>query len=489
MEQLLLPEVLHQLPVGVIVAEAPSGRLIMGNSQVDRIWRHEFKRADDISGYTVYRGFHSDGREYQPHEWPLARTIRTGERVEGEEIRFLRGDSTYGYMRINSSPVFDSNGRLVAAVAVCEDVTEDRESEAEHARLAAIVEGSLDSVITVDRSCRILSWNRGSECLYDYPACEAVGRPYRLVVPEEAADEMESRVLALFNGDRFPAFESLRVTRDGRHLPVSVTLSPVPGPRGEVVAVSAVARDISDQKHLEEELRRANAAKDEFLGFVSHEMRNPLTSVVGLAEVIQRRADSLSPESMKETVAQLVDDARRLQSLIENMLVLARVEHVDAETEPVLLQRLVARLSREREIAGRPLETEIPDDLPPVEAQPTWTEQILENLVANAAKYSGPGGRIRIEAEASSEAVTIRVLDSGPGVDGDQLDQVFLAFQRLERDRFRAQGSGLGLAVCRRLVEMMNGAIWAERPADGWGGRFAFSLPRIESGGSEENLT
>jgi len=489
MEQLLLPEVLHQLPVGVIVAEAPSGRLIMGNSQVERIWRHEFKRADDISGYTAYRGFHADGREYQPGEWPLARTIRTGERVEGEEVRFLRGDDTYGYMRINTSPVFDSDGRLSATVAVFEDVTEDRESEAEHARLAAIVEGSLDSVITLDRACRILTWNRGSELLYGYPVCEALGRPFRLVLPEEAADDMQRRVAALFDGERFPPFESLRVTRDGRQIPVSVTLSPVPGPRGEVVAVSAVARDISEQKRLEEELRRANAAKDEFLGFVSHEMRNPLTSVVGLAEVIQRRANSLSPESMKETVGQLVDDARRLQSLIENMLVLARVEHSDAQTEPVLLQRLVARLGREREISGRPLETDIPDDLPPVEAQPTWVEQILENLVANAAKYSGPGGCIRIEAEASREAVTIRVLDSGPGVDGDQLDQVFLAFQRLERDRFRAQGSGLGLAVCRRLVEMMNGAIWAERPDDGWGGRFAFSLPRIESGGTEENLT
>lgn len=489
MEQLLLPEVLHQLPVGVIVAEAPSGRLIMGNTQVERIWRHEFKRADDISGYTAYRGFHPDGREYQPGEWPLARTIRTGERVEGEEVRFLRGDDTYGYMRINSSPVFDHDGRITAAVAVFEDVTEDRESEAEHARLAAIVEGSLDSVITVDRACRILTWNRGSERLYGHPACEALGRPYRLVLPGHAADEMESRVIASFDGERFPPFESSRVTRDGREIPVSVTLSPVPGPRGEIVAVSAVARDISGQKHLEDELRRANDAKDEFLGFVSHEMRNPLTSVVGLAEVIQRRADSLSPESMKETVGQLVDDAHRLQSLIENMLVLARVDHVAAETEPVLVQRLVARLAREREIAGRPFETGIAEDLPPVEAQPTWTEQILENLVANAAKYSGPTGRIRIEAEASADTVTVRVLDSGPGLDGEQLEQVFLAFQRLERDRFRAQGSGLGLAVCRRLVEMMNGAIWAERPAAGWGGRFAFSLPRIESATNEENLT
>lgn len=489
LEGALLSEVLQQLPVGVIVAEAPSGRLMMANSQVGRIWRRRFDGVDDLASCDGCRGFSPDGREYEAAQWPLARTVATGEPVEGELVRILRGDGTFGEVRIDSSPVCDAGGRVSAAVAVVEDVTEEHAFRADSARLAAIVEGSLDSVITVDHGFRILTWNSGSEQLYGYTASEAVGQLYEMVFPHGAVTEMEQHVRASFEGHRFPPFESVRRIRSGAIIPVSVTLSPVPGPHGEVIAVSAVARDISQQKRLEEELRRANDAKDEFLGFVSHEMRNPLTSVVGLAEVLQRRAGSITPELLRETVGQLVDDAHRLQSLIENMLVLARVEHTDAETEPVLLQRLISRVAREYEAGGRPIEMGIPPGLPPVEAHPTWAEQIIENLVANAVKYSGPEGRIRIEAEASPHDVTVHVLDSGPGVDGEELEKVFLAFQRLERDRFRAQGSGLGLAVCRRLVELMNGSIWAEPPSAGWGGRFAFRLPRVESDPAEEKAT
>jgi PAS domain S-box-containing protein len=129
-ERALLEAVLRQLPVGAIVAEAPSGKLLFGNEQVDRIWRHPFRESSDIEEYREYQGFHSDGRPYQPQEWPLARSISTGEVVIDEEIQFLRGDDTQGTMHVSSSPVCDRAGNLVAAVVTFFDITQRSSNQA-----------------------------------------------------------------------------------------------------------------------------------------------------------------------------------------------------------------------------------------------------------------------------------------------------------------------------------------------------------------------
>ncbi len=121
-----LRTVIQQLPAGVIVAEAPSGQLLLGNNQVEAIWGHPFRAASTVEGYSEYRGFHPDGRPYAPQEWPLARSIGTGEVVVNEEIDFLRGDSTCGTMLVSSAPIRNPAGEIVAGVVVFEDITELR---------------------------------------------------------------------------------------------------------------------------------------------------------------------------------------------------------------------------------------------------------------------------------------------------------------------------------------------------------------------------
>ncbi|MEW5857276.1 MAG: PAS domain-containing protein, partial [Cyanobacteriota bacterium] len=129
-ERALLEAVLRQMPIGAIIAEAPSGKLILGNEQVDLIWRHPFRQSSDIEEYREYQGFHADGRPYQPQEWPLARSISTGEVVIDEEIQFLRGDDTRGTMHVSSSPVCDRAGNRVAAVVTFFDITQRQQNQA-----------------------------------------------------------------------------------------------------------------------------------------------------------------------------------------------------------------------------------------------------------------------------------------------------------------------------------------------------------------------
>lgn len=128
-ERLKLETVVRQMPAGMFIAEAPSGKLILGNRQAEQIWRHGFLQADNIEAYAGYKGFHSDGTPYKPEEWPLARTITNGETVTDEEINFIRGDQTTGTMRVSSAPVRDRSGSIVAGVCVFNDVTSQKQAE------------------------------------------------------------------------------------------------------------------------------------------------------------------------------------------------------------------------------------------------------------------------------------------------------------------------------------------------------------------------
>ncbi|MCP9490267.1 MAG: SpoIIE family protein phosphatase [Solirubrobacteraceae bacterium MAG38_C4-C5] len=157
--QSLLSAVLEQLPVGVIVAEVPGGRMILGNEQVAAVMRHPFIASAEVEGYAAYRGLHPDGRPYRGEDWPLARTVATGETVEREEIRYQRGDDTHGVMRVSSAPVHDGDGVPVLAVAMIEDVTERARLADQLALLAEAgdaLSASLDPDTVVDTVARLL---------------------------------------------------------------------------------------------------------------------------------------------------------------------------------------------------------------------------------------------------------------------------------------------------------------------------------------------
>lgn len=220
------------------------------------------------------------------------------------------------------------------------------------------------------------------------------------------------------------------------------------------------------------------AVKDEFLGSVSHELRTPLTSLVGLVHMLHERGELVDRESRREAIDQLATDAARLQQIIENMLILARLDHTTFESEPLLVQRVAPPVvdAHRRRFPSREVIDDFPANLPVVLALRTWVDQVLTNLLSNAQKYAPGDDPVRVEAVRRETDVEIRVLDHGPGLTEDEARRVFEPFTRLPRDRYRGPGSGLGLAVCRRLVELMGGTIDAG-PRPGGGAVFRFRLP------------
>jgi signal transduction histidine kinase len=225
--------------------------------------------------------------------------------------------------------------------------------------------------------------------------------------------------------------------------------------------------------------RNARAVRDAFLGVLSHELRTPVTTIYGGTAVLARQSAQMSEDSRREVYEDIRSEADRLYRLVENLLVLSRVERqgLQIETEPVLLQRLVPRVA-EAESARWPSarwQTKLPPGLPPVAAEETYIEQVLRNLLGNAAKYGGDGP-VTISAVDNGATVMVSVADTGPGFPEVEAVQLFELFYRSPSAVRRASGAGIGLFVSRQLVAAMGGRMWARNLPAG-GAEFCFEIP------------
>jgi signal transduction histidine kinase len=241
--------------------------------------------------------------------------------------------------------------------------------------------------------------------------------------------------------------------------------------------------DITEQRQLRmielEHLRATNAAKDEFIGLVSHELKSPITTIRGNAELLRRRAQALSPAEQQRILADIERDADRTGRVIEDLLTLARLERgVEIELEPVPIERLVQRVvddfahkfhAQVRLLgAGAGIL---------VEGSPLYLEQVVQNLLSNARKYGGEGG-IDVEIRAAGVEIEVSVLDRGAGIPPDDVERVFEPFYRSRAQARPIEGIGLGLTLCKRLVEAQHGRVWA-RPRAGGGTDVGFALRRL----------
>jgi hypothetical protein len=260
---------------------------------------------------------------------------------------------------------------------------------------------------------------------------------------------------------------------------------------GRAVSMLGTGQDITERRRVEEqrdqlliEERRTGEFREAFIDVISHELRTPITTILGLTQILARpgRADDSSSQ-----VALLEDvraESERLHRLVEDLLVLSRAERgrlvIDAEPlQPRrLLQHIVAHEGPE--LPSIRIETQLAPDLPVVAGDPTYVEQIVRNLLGNAAKYTPVGTRVVVDSRRRDNMVEIRVSDDGPGIPETSLHQVFDLFYRDPESARSVSGSGIGLFVCRSLVEAMGGRMWAIRRPEG-GSEFGFTLRVLEA--------
>ncbi len=427
-------------------------------------WRHAGRRLADLA------------RCPAENVEALAREVlRTGEPRLNVELEAAARRGRSQTWRFSMVPLRDAARQIIGVSIAAEDVTArkraDDEVRAAKDHLRQILDSIPAPVVVLDDSGLL---RFGNARFWEYTGLE---HDPELAHPMEPlserifhADEREGVMDGLRGAlDKFEGFATVcRLRRyDGEyrwHMGAAMALPLGDGQREWV----ATFMDFQDRKTAEEALQGANRVKDEFLGLVSHELRTPLTTVLGLADMLRRRMDQMDRETRMEALEQLEEDAKRLNELIENMLLLSRAERAEFEPEPVLLQRLapmVLAVAAERHREAR-WEMDVPEDLPPVAGKAGWLEQVLHNLVENAVKYSTAPATVRLEAQPAGREVVLRVLDRGRGLRGDEADLMFEPFYR-SRSSSGQPGVGLGLAVCRRLIELMDGEISAKPRAGG----------------------
>jgi PAS domain S-box-containing protein len=367
---------------------------------------------------------------------------------------------------------------------------------AEIGHIAAIVAYSDDAIISKNLQGIVISWNRGAERLYGYTAAEMIGQPIALLIPSDMPNEEPEILRRLQQGEVIDHYETVRMAKDGRRLDVSVTISPIKDESGTIVAASKIARDITDRKRIEGELRRLNlelerrvtertaelrTSNDELESFsysVSHDLRTPIRSIQGFSELLQEEFHAALGKEGNAYLDRIIAAAHRMDDLTRDILAFARTGQVTLGTEPVDMRRLVdeAIAELEAQTEGRRVEWTI-GPLPQVKGDAALLKQVWVNLLSNALKYTRNReiARVGVTGREEGGIFVFEVTDNGVGFEMIYAERLFHIFERLHPEQF--EGTGVGLAHVRRIVERHGGRVEAEGRL-GEGAVFRFVLPR-----------
>ena len=388
--------------------------------------------------------------------------------VEGHPL-FVEDDlevlNLLGLMTIRTVEREEAVLRLAEADRLLAESAAVRASEA---RFRALLEAHPSAVLAVDGRGRV-TWATG-------PTGELFGRPAEELGGVQLGELIQLETAAPDPFARESAEHHLETTGrrlDGTAFPADVAIAPfsLDGEQHELILVS----DASWRQE-------ANLLRDRFLGILSHELRTPITSIYGGTQLLQKKGERLDSESRAELLVGIAAESERLQRIIENLLVLARVERgADFfEPRPVAVKPVLSELvARERPLwPEMTIHLKVPPRLPLVSADEEYLSLILRNLLSNAAKYAGPSSTVEVEVRDAGREIHFLVCDDGPGIRPEEAEQLFSLYFRSPSGS-NAQGAGIGLFVCRGLVSAMNGRIWAGQRTQR-GAEFGFALPVYE---------
>lgn len=280
--------------------------------------------------------------------------------------------------------------------------------------------------------------------------------------------------------------QAIAMRPDGTNVSFMAYPTPLFDDGGRLIGAVNVLVDITERHRAEravqagaDALAASNAVKDEFLGLVSHELRTPVTTIFGNARLLQARGAEFDDEMRSAMIADIATDADRLHAIVENLLHLTRLgSGTQPDLEPQILDRIVERAVASFEARNSDRAIRLVMRLPRaiVDADETYITLLIENLLSNAVKYSQADAPIEIRITTDADEVAVSVLDRGIGLDGETAERLFEAFYRSEPARIAANGLGIGLTLCQRIVAALGGRIWA-RPRDGGGADIGFALP------------
>ncbi len=479
--------------------EAAANAIVITDTEGTILWvNRAFTR---ITGYTpeeaigqkpniLKSGRHS--REFYRHIWE---TILSGQTWQGEVIN-RRKDGTLYVEEQTITPVRDEEGRITHFIAIKQDVTQRKQAEEalreSEARFRSLTQSTSDAIIVINSAGRILLWNKGAEGTFGYAEAEVLGQSVTMLMPERYREAHirgmqrflrtgESRIIG-----STVEIEGLR--KDGTEFPFAMSLST--WQVGDDRFFGAIIRDITAWREAEENLRqyaaeleKRNAELDAFAHTVAHDLKTPLTAVIGFSSLLRSRLGRLSPDKQREFLQAIEQNGIRMRNIVDELLLLSSVRGMETvELEPLDMGRLVAE-ARDRlvyMIDEYQAEIIVPPSWPEAMGYGPWVEEVWVNYISNAIKYGGRPPRVEVGATVEGDEVKFWVRDNGEGLTPEEQERLFTPFERLHQVSIK--GHGLGLSIVRRIVERLGGHVGVESQP-GEGSTFYFTLPAARRDG------
>lgn len=436
------------------------------------------------------------------------------------ECRYYRVDDNNIYWLWCSIQFFKFERKHYRLVLL-KDISERKYAEINHNLLELIVDGSDDAIIGKDLNGIIMTWNQRAESLYGYTKKEMIGSSIKKIFPEDRQTESDKIILQVKTGLTFRDHDGLRLTKDGRLISVSIAVAPVINQDGAIIGASTVARDIIQENKIVESERIARARLDvlnqqlkinqltemknqllqaevtrkkildalaqsnqelkQMVYIASHDLQEPLRGITNYLLLIERRYKDKLDQDANDFINYAVEGAKKLQEMINELLIYSRIDTKGAlfeKTDLTTILKQVILLLDDSIKCSKAMITY--DALPLLMVDKAQIAICFQNLISNAIKFSKPETppKIHISVVKKAHEWLFSISDNGIGIDVKYQDQLFIMFKRLVGREY--PGNGMGLALCKKVIERNGGKIWVES-ALGKGAVFYFTLPMTET--------
>ncbi|KQU80947.1 MULTISPECIES: PAS domain S-box protein [unclassified Rhizobacter] len=484
---------------------SPEGRVITWNAGAERFKGY---RAHEIIGEHFSRFYPADAlaRGLPAHELEVAAADGS---FEDEGWR-VRKDGSLFWANVVITAMRTPDGRLVGFAKVTRDLTQRRGHEEalrrSEERFRLLVEGVADyAIFMLDANGMVATWNVGAERIKGYTAAQIIGKHFSVFYPDEArASGWPDHELLVASEKGSFVDEGWRVRRDGSMFWANVTITALRDDDGRLLGFAKLTRDLTERRQAEAaeaagrqrdellqaergarmEAQRATRMKDEFLATLSHELRTPLSAILGWTQVLRRAGGSGRPVDLERAVDVIERNARAQVKLIDDLLDLSRIMagkvRIDAQPTPLLdvVQAAVDSARPAAEAKNLRLAARLDPAASTVLGDSGRLQQVVWNLLTNAIKFTPDGGQVQVDLKRVGPRAELTVSDTGIGIPASFLPHVFDRFSQNDSSTTRAFGGlGLGLAICRQLVELHGGTIKAASAGEGLGATFVVDLP------------